>query len=258
MTTYEDIKNYWNESGKNVLDKDGLKPTARDPYLQMLNEHYIQRYLNKSDAVLDIGCGAGCSTVKFAKSVSRIVGMDYSDSLIKQAIMKKSENTEFIHGDVLELDQLFAKNTFDCVVSIRCLINLPDEAMQYRAVKKIFDVLKPGGLMLLSEGYQTGWDGINLHRQRNGLNIMKIVNYNNFFNNINLERALLESGSIIDFIGFGEYIYGSRVAHPLLAEGEIRHDSKINKVFSELQMNNASSRNYSECDYAGIYVVKKH
>lgn len=257
MATYEEIKNFWVESGKKELDKDGLKPTARDPYLQMLNEHYVANRLDSRAFVLDMGCGEGTSSIRFANRVEKLVGVDYSETLIQQAMQKKLTNTEFQQGDVLEMANMFPEEAFDAVVSIRCLINLPDEAQQYQALENIFRVLKTGGTLFLSEGYQAGWDGLNLHRQRNDLDVMHVVGYNRLFENLKLERFLQEVGDVIEFIGFGEYLYGSRVTHPLLAGGAVRHDSQINKIFAELQLKNISSRNYAECDYAGVYVVKK-
>ncbi len=257
MQKYDEIKNFWLEKGKRAMDEDGLKPTARDPYLQLLNEYYILEFLKNKSIVLDAGCGEGSSSIKFAKVVDKLIGVDYSETLIKQARSKSLVNMQFIVGDVLDIKKLFSPNTFDAVISIRCLINLPTKELQYAALENIFFVLKNGGVLFLSEGYQRGWDGINIHRQRNGLDIMSVVGYNKLLDNLTLEKFLQQYGKIMNFIGFGEYLYGSRVVHPLLTKGRVKHDSYINKVFAELQINNIVSRNFCECDYAGIYIVEK-
>lgn len=257
MELYEKIKKFWQEAGLKEVDKDGLRSTARDPYMQQLNEYFIGNYLGDSDQVLDVGCGDGSSTDFFSQQVNEITGIDYSQSLIERALQRSICNGDFIQGDVLELDKVFEPNSFDRVISIRCLINLPDAKMQYRALENLFYVLKPGGLLLFSEGYKHGWDGINIYRQRNGLSVMNVVEYNLFFDNLDLEGFFQSRGEVIEFIGFGEYIYGSRVIHPLLTNGNVQHDSHINRVFAELQIKNTPSRNCSECSYAGVYVVKK-
>ncbi len=64
----EKIKNFWLDAGKVELDSDGLKPTARDPYMQLINEYHIENRLDLGDNVLDVGCGEGTSTIRFAKS----------------------------------------------------------------------------------------------------------------------------------------------------------------------------------------------
>ena len=258
MATYEEIKKFWIESGKTELDKDGLRPTARDPYMQILNEHYIAERLCSCDHVLDIGCGEGTSSFIFSEKVEKLIGVDYSDTLINQARKKQRENLEFLQGDVLEIGEMFPEAHFDSIVSIRCLINLPEVEQQYRALDQLFHVLKPGGTLFLSEGYQAGWDGLNLHRQRSGLEVMKVVGYNRLFVDLELEKYLQGRGRIAEFVGFGEYLYGSRVVHPLLTDGVVRHDSHINKIFSDLHLKNVTNRSHSDCDYAGIYIVKKH
>ncbi len=175
MQKYDEIKKFWIEKGKIEIDKDGLKPTARDPYLQLLNEHYILEFLKDKSTVLDIGCGEGSSSIKFAKVVDKLIGVDYSETLIEGARLKSLPNTQFMVGDVLDIKKLFSANTFDAVISIRCLINLPTAELQYKALENIFYVLKNEGDLFLSEGYQSGWEGINAHRQRNGLDIMSVV-----------------------------------------------------------------------------------
>ena len=49
MTKYDEIKNFWDQAGKSELDNQGLKPTARDPYLQFLIEKNISFYQNITD-----------------------------------------------------------------------------------------------------------------------------------------------------------------------------------------------------------------
>lgn len=259
MDVYHQIKKFWNDAGMTELDADGLKPTARDPYLQQLNEHYIREHLQGRNykRILDVGCGEGSSSLIFAAEVEQLIGIDYSESLISQASSKRVSNTEFIHADVLNLQHMFEESSFDALISIRCLINLPSEEMQYAALDSMFAILKPGGLMFFSEGYENGWNGINVQRQRNGLPVMDIVSYNKLFNELELERFLNQKGKIKEFIGFGDYLYGSRILHPLICDNNVRHDSPINRVFSEVQINNPGRARYADCDYAGIYVVEK-
>jgi ubiquinone/menaquinone biosynthesis C-methylase UbiE len=254
----EEIKKFWIEAGKKDFDEQGLKPTARDPYLQMLNEFYILKSLEPNSSVIDIGCGDGTSSLKFAKRVKNLTGIDYSETLIERANEKCAPNTQFIFGDVLDIKSLFPLEYFDAIIIIRCLINLPDEKMQYQALEDIFCLLKPKGILFLSEGYQQGWDGLNIHRKCSNLKKMEIRGYNNFFDDQLLNNLLKRHGRIRDFIGFGEYLHGSRVVHPLLTNGDVKHDSHINKIFAEIQMNNSAKRNYRDCDYAGIYIVEKY
>jgi ubiquinone/menaquinone biosynthesis C-methylase UbiE len=252
----EKIKNFWIDAGKTALDADGLKPTARDPFMQLINEHHILKYLDSNDVVLDIGCGEGTSTLKFAGKCKKIVGVDYSPTLIAQARDNKTE-IEFIEGDVLEIDKKFPHNSFDKIISIRCLINIPDKEKQYQAIDNLFKLLKPGGMLFFSEGYQLGWDFLNLYRQRNGLSIIHVVEYNKLFENVELEAFLKSKGTLREFIGFGDYLYGSRVVHPSLTGGKVEHNGHINQVFYDQHINNCFYQKFDECSYAGVYVVQK-
>lgn len=88
----EDIENYWRESSEKSIDSQGLKPTARDPFLQELIEQTFLRYLNKNTSLLDIGCGEGSSSIKFANSCGRVIGLDYIDAYVSQARTKAEQS----------------------------------------------------------------------------------------------------------------------------------------------------------------------
>jgi ubiquinone/menaquinone biosynthesis C-methylase UbiE len=254
---FEKIKNFWLDAGKVELDADGLKPTARDPYMQLINEYHIENRLDSNDIVLDVGCGEGTSTIRLAKSCKAITGVDYSQTLINQAAQKKS-GIDFKVNDVLELDKLFPEAKFDAVVSIRCLINLPEKEMQYKALENMFKVLKPGGLLFFSEGYQLGWDMLNVYRQRNNLSIINVVEYNKLFENVELETFFQTKGTIREYVGFGDYLFGSRVTHPMLTNGKVVHDSPINEMFYKQHISTGVYQKFDECSYAGIYVIQKN
>lgn len=253
---FKEIKEFWLNAGKTELDTDGLKPTARDPFMQLINEHHIEKRLDSASKVLDIGCGEGTSTIRFAKSCKTIIGVDYSPTLVEQANAKKS-GIEFKVGDVLELDKQFPANEFDAIVSIRCLINLPEKEMQYKALDNMFKVLKPGGLLFFSEGYQLGWDMLNVYRLRNNLSIINVVGYNKLFENVELESYFKSKGIICEYVGFGDYLYGSRVTHPMLTNNVVKHDSPINEMFYHQHINNSIYQKFDDCSYAGIYVIQK-
>src|SRR5438445_12647043 len=63
--------------------------------------------LGATDNVLDVGCGAGWLSRRLAKLVpqGRVVGMDISDEMIRQARRASVdfENLMFVTGDVAEM-----------------------------------------------------------------------------------------------------------------------------------------------------------
>ena len=166
MTKYDEIKNFWEQAGKSELDNQGLKPTARDPYLQFLIEKNIIKFLKKDNKLLDIGCGEGSSTKIFSSFTKKVVGIDYSKSLIEQANKKNSgNNIEYFVDNVLTLESI-EDDSFDISINIRCLINLPDEDMQYEGLSNIFKKIKKGGLCIFNEGTLDEFENLNVYRQK--------------------------------------------------------------------------------------------
>jgi len=70
-TKMEKIHDYWEHAAKQDLDSDGLRATARDPYMQEVIEKIIEKRLNPESSLLDVGCGDGISTLRFARNVKK-------------------------------------------------------------------------------------------------------------------------------------------------------------------------------------------
>lgn len=68
---------------------------------------------SKKDRVLDVGCGTGIVTTRIANRVNFVIGLDYSESMIKHA--KKKENIQYVIGNAKRLP--FEDKAFDKVVS---------------------------------------------------------------------------------------------------------------------------------------------
>src|SRR6476620_8350343 len=96
----EDIRQYWDNAAKVSCDADGLRPVARDPYLQEAVEEAIEPWLDPTASVLDLGCGDGLSTLRFATQVESIVGVDYIAGFVDRARVaadqRKIKNARFL------------------------------------------------------------------------------------------------------------------------------------------------------------------
>ncbi len=152
------IKGHWEKMAQSPQDADGLRPTARDPYLQSVVETAMERHLTPGTRLLDLGCGDGLSTLRFLKTTGYAVGIDYVADFVKlardHAAETGAQNIFFEPADVLHLEPVQDKfGVFDLVTSIRCLINLPDWDCQARALGQISRMVRPGGLYLVSEGW---------------------------------------------------------------------------------------------------------
>lgn len=257
---YLEIKNFWNQAGKSRLDKDGLRPTVRDPFLQALIEEAVCPYLIKKNIVLDIGCGDAISTIKFSSHVRRIIGIDYSKALLKIAKknIKKSNcnNIKLVNMDISDISKS-KLGEVNSIISIRCLINLPTEKLQFKVLNNLWRILPKDGYLLISECYSQGIKGINKRREGVGLEKIKVVKYNNYLDKEKFERFIKDKFKIICFKGFGLYLYLTRVVHPALVfPKQPKHNSLINKLFMRLQLLEGSNK-FQDCDYVNLYILKK-
>jgi ubiquinone/menaquinone biosynthesis C-methylase UbiE len=259
----EKIKNHWENVALNSKDKDGLRPTARDPYLQSVVETAIERFLYPGAKLLDIGCGDGLSTLRFSKTTGHALGIDYVESFIKlaQDNARKAgvENTVFEPGDVVNLEQI--RNScglFDIITTIRCLINLPDWAQQSAAIYQIAQTVKPGGLYITSEGWKEGFDGLNIYRQRAQLPVMEVTNYNCLMTRLQFENEVGKYFDILEYVSLGLYLFLSRLVQPLFTKPESpSHTHHLNKIAADVVNYVKSDASFEFCDYSGVYVLRR-
>lgn len=106
--------------------------------------------------ILEVGCGSGAFTI-FAARASGIKGEVYALDIQPRMLMQlkkklsRSENRDIkniklVEGDAHKLP--FNDNSFDVVYTVTVLQELPD---QNRALKEMKRVLKPGGILAVSE-----------------------------------------------------------------------------------------------------------
>ncbi len=109
--------------------------------------------VNKGEAVLDIGCGAGVDTLVAAIMVGpegKATGIDLTPDMLKQA-KKNLKKTSFKNVTFQEAsaEQLpFPDGTFDVVISNGVSNLIPDKA---KALREVIRVLKPSGRFLLAD-----------------------------------------------------------------------------------------------------------
>ncbi|WP_214110761.1 class I SAM-dependent DNA methyltransferase [Acrocarpospora catenulata] len=114
---------------------------------QIAAGEWLIKQLQPGARVLDVGCGTGSPTAQqFAEAGCEVVGLDISPVMLDLARKNVPEGT-FLLRDVTDLDDSLGR--FDAVVAFFVLLMLP-RAEIVTALKKIHDVLNPGGVLALS------------------------------------------------------------------------------------------------------------
>jgi ubiquinone/menaquinone biosynthesis C-methylase UbiE len=255
------IQRHWEEAGKSFPQGGNVSPTTRDPFLGQLEEVHILRFLAGRERVLEIGCGDGLHTALYAQHVAQLKALDISATLIELArqrmIAKSISNVEFKVRSVLALASLYERDNFDCVVSQRCLINLPDWKYQQTALEQICTVLEPGGILLMSEGFQEELDELNVARKRFNLDEIKVVSYNRNLRHKEFDDYVKSMFEVVEIADYGAYLFLSRVFHPLsIFPDTPKHDSPLNeaamRISGILPMTELKRYSYNLC-----YVLRK-
>lgn len=156
--TIKDVENFWNANPLFTGECD-----ATDSY-NLFEEHnnvyfndvfsginYQTTFLlpQKSQSVLDVGCGIGFWLSLFQKKgVAHLTGIDLSQKSIAIAKQRVTEQCQILHGNAESLP--FASNTFDHVNCQGVVHHTPNTQT---AINEIFRVTKHNGTVSISVYY---------------------------------------------------------------------------------------------------------
>lgn len=103
-------------------------------------------YLQKGNAVLDLGSGPGINAAYMHARNLRVIAIDLSEKMVDYAKSRYPE-IDFRLGDMTKMP--FPANSFDGIFASYSLIHLPKDAIP-AVFAKLHDILMPGGVMYLS------------------------------------------------------------------------------------------------------------
>ncbi|KAJ6526269.1 S-adenosyl-L-methionine-dependent methyltransferase [Mycena vulgaris] len=122
----------------------GLYPASMEDKVQEL---FSGR--DSSPAIMDVGCGSGIWAIEMAEKYpnARVVGVD----IASKVTLPSPENFHFVQMD-LTVDLPPVEGGYD-IIHARCVTGHLKNAAAF--VRSAYELLKPGGLMILGEAYKS-------------------------------------------------------------------------------------------------------
>lgn len=221
----EQTRQFWTDQAA----AHGGEPDASwsDRRVIELEIDHIAGRLADGDRVLDAGCANGFSTLEYAaRRGITIHGVDYIPEMIDHARARldglDARLAQRLSFDVADITALPDDDAaYDKVVVTRVLINLGDWQRQQSGLRESLRVLKPGGLLLLSEATVQGWEKLNAFRGEWGLEPIPMPPFNLYLDEQRVIDAASGGGGaeLVELRNFAStYYVGTRVLKPLLAE----------------------------------------
>ena len=200
-----------------------------DIFQRELEYDYVGKYLRADMRVLEVGCGNGFSTKRFRELVEHVDAFDYAENMIERARTGVGEqNNRFFHDNVLQ--PRYIQGVYDAVICVRVLINLANLQQQKQALTNMKNWIRPGGLLILVEGYRDGFEELNRLREQVELPPLQPARINVYSSINELLPELQQSLALVDTFHLGAYDYLTRVLYPLIVGAD---NAKHNTNFSE-------------------------
>jgi SAM-dependent methyltransferase len=204
---------HWNERPRR--ESDAAKVNIDDTVQRELELGFVFRNLDRGARLLEVGCGNGYVTQQLRERVAFVDAFDYAENMIARGKELYGEkNNRFFHDSVL--DPKNAKGPYDLAVCIRVLINLRDSKEQSTAIHNIANLLKPGGKLILIEGYREGFDAISSLRTSIGMPALKPAAINYYSALSEIMPVLQKHFVVADTFHTGLFDFLTRVVYPSL------------------------------------------
>ena len=218
---------HWSQRAASVAND--AEVNLMDVFQRDLEYDHVCQHLTLGMTALEVGCGNGYSTLRFRELVKHIDAMDYSEEMIERARARVGEtNNTFIVDDIRAPRHL--RGPYDAVICVRVLINLADLEEQRLAFRSMAEATRPGGLLILVEGYRDGFVELSRLRQRLGLPPLEPARINFYSSYDELSSLFEDEFEIRNRFHLGGYDFLTRVVYPVLVGAEnVRHNTEFSE-----------------------------
>ena len=223
---------FWNERAQSV--NSDVDVNTGDIFQREVENDLLCRYLKKEMTVFEVGCGNGYSTARFRSLVHWIDSFDKAENMIKRAKTDVGEeNNKFILDDIVKPEII--KGPYDAGICVRVLINLGNLDEQLRAINNMTALIKPGGLLILFEGFIEGFSAMDDLRKKVGLTRLAPAKINCYSSLDEILPAMKKHFKVKETFHLGSYDFLTRVVYPLVTGPEnIRHNTQFSEKCSLL------------------------
>jgi ubiquinone/menaquinone biosynthesis C-methylase UbiE len=147
-----------NEHGTSatIVRKGYAAPDKLDEYrivgLWPAEERLVERYFTPGGTLLDIGCGAGRTSIPLAEKGFQVTAIDLTPEMIDAARIQAEEHEQLIDFRVMNASSLsFDDASFaDVLFSFNGYEHVPEDGQHGAVLAEAFRVLRPGGHFILT------------------------------------------------------------------------------------------------------------
>lgn len=182
-------------------DRELIK--IRTIFGKVAEKNTVQAHLkpDKTESILDAGCGTGIHTIQTAKLAHDVMAVDFSsnsiDILNKKLKATQINNVSTKVGDIAIME--LPSNRFDKAISIEVIQHIPTHQKRVLALKNIFNALKPNGKFVMIV-YRYG-GRIKYPKPKEELNHAGVGLYRFAFEEKDAQQIFTEVGFHVEFIG---------------------------------------------------------
>jgi len=213
-----------------IATQDGLNPasTMQDETVRQketdaiktLVADYAAQARAKELSFVDIGCGNAFTVRTLRTSLNAPISYDAfepNDKMRGQAEKQLTglDRVKTAKADIRE-PGFAPDNAYDILLSQRVIINILDLDHQRQSLKNLVRIVKPGGLLIFIEAFQSGLDYLNDARSEQGIEPLPPAFHNLYLPDdfFDLPELKPYSGDTIGQHFLSTHYYVSRVLHP--------------------------------------------